>query len=358
MIPVNTPMLGTEELSAVSNVLRSGVLTSAARSGGEHVQQFEKLASAFVKSKFAVAVSSGTAALQAALLALDVKAGDEILLPSFTFVATANAVLSTGARPVFVDVSRENYTMSPEDLEKKLTAKSKAIIPVHLYGNVAFIDEIFEIAKKNDLRIIEDAAQSLGSTFAQRHAGTFGDLGCYSLYPTKTMTAGEGGFVVTDNEALHERLLTIRNHGMISGHDTSILGLNLRLPEINAAIASVQIQKLPGFLSRRRENARLLSDLIADTDITIPKERTDERVNWSLYTISVENRDALGKKLNSNGFGSAVYYSTPVHKMPLYRGASLPDTDWAADHVLSLPVHPGVTTRDIDRMAKVIHDVD
>ena len=193
-IPINLPILGKEEINAVKSILLKGSLTSASNLGGKNVQEFEKAASSFVKSKFAVAVNSGTAALQAALYALDVKQGDEVLLPSFTFVATANAVVSVGAKPVFVDILKENYTMDPNDLKKKITKKSRVVIPVHLYGNVAYIDKILEISKKQGLKTIEDSAQSLGSTYKGKHTGTFSDLGCYSLYPGKVITAGEGGF--------------------------------------------------------------------------------------------------------------------------------------------------------------------
>jgi dTDP-4-amino-4,6-dideoxygalactose transaminase len=356
-IPINIPILGKEELNEVTSILRDGVLTSAANIGGKNVQEFEKLASTFVKSKYAVAVNSGTAALQAALYVHDLKAGDEVLLPSFTFVATANAVISVGAKPVFVDILKENYTMDPNDLKKKITKKSKVIMPVHLYGNVAYMDQIIEIAKKNGLKIIEDAAQSLGSTYRGKHTGTFSELGCYSLYPAKVMTAGEGGFIVTNSKNLFDKLRMIRNHGMLHGYDTKIFGLNLRLPEISAAIAKIQIKKLPGFLIKRRKNARILSELISDLDIKIPKERKHEKVNWYLYTIETNNREKVLKKLNSKGIGAAAYYPIPVHKTPFYnKKIKLPSTDWATSHVLSLPIHPLVSPKNIEFIAKTVRE--
>ena len=356
-IPINIPILGNEEINAVNAILREASLTSAANIGGKNVQEFEKLASSYVKSKFAIAVNSGTAALQAALYALDVKVGDEVLLPSFTFVATANAVLSVGAKPVFVDILKNNYTMDPFDLKKKITKKSKVVIPVHLYGNVAYIDQISEVAKKHGLRIIEDAAQSLGSTFKGKHTGTFSDIGCYSLYPAKVMTSGEGGLIVTNNKKLTEKLRMIRNHGMVHGYDTKIFGLNLRLPEISAAIAKIQIKKLPKFLYKRRKNAKILTDLISTLDITIPKERKNEKVNWYLYTIATKNRNKVMKKLNMKGIGAAAYYTIPVHKTPFYKKKiKLLNTDWAASHVLSLPVHPGVSTKNLALIAKTLRE--
>ena len=357
-IPINVPFVGKEEISAVVSILKDGALTSAANEGGKNVREFEKLASSFVKSKYAVAVNSGTAALQAALYALDIKKGDEVLIPSFTFVATANAVVSTGAKPVFVDILEDNYTMDPKDMENKISKKTKAIIPVHLYGNVAFIDRILEISKKHNIRVIEDSAQSLGSTLKGKHTGTFSDLGCYSMYPAKVMTAGEGGFIVTNNKKLYEKLLMIRNHGMLQGYDTRIFGLNLRLPEISAAIAKIQMKKLPKFLKTRKKNANLLSQLIADLKIKIPQERNNESVNWYLYTISTSKRNKILNKLNSKGIGAASYYTTPVHKTPFYKQRIvLPITDWASSHVLSLPIHPKVTSKNIEFIAKTLREV-
>ncbi|MFB5630625.1 MAG: DegT/DnrJ/EryC1/StrS family aminotransferase [Nitrosopumilaceae archaeon] len=356
-IPINIPILGKEELKEVTSILKGGALTSAANIGGKNVQEFEKLASKYVKTKYAIAVNSGTSALQAALLALDVKFGDEVLIPSFTFVATANAVISVGAKPVFVDILKENYTIDPNDLKKKITKKSKIIIPVHLYGNVAYMHEINEIAKKNNIKIIEDAAQSLGSTYKKKHTGTFSEMGCYSLYPAKVMTAGEGGFIVTYSKKLYDKLRMIRNHGMLHGYDTRVFGLNLRLPELSAAIAKIQIKKLPSFLSKRKKNAKFLSELISDLDIKIPTERKNEKVNWYLYTIATKNREMILKKLNSKGIGAAAYYPTPVHKTPFYnKKIKLPVTEHAASQVLSLPIHPLVSTKNIEFIAKTLRE--
>ena len=354
-IPINIPIIGKEEIKEVESVLLEKSLTSSANSGGKRVQEFEKLLSSFVKSKYAIAVNSGTAALQAALYALDVKKGDEVLLPSFTFVATANSVVSVGAKPVFVDIKKENYTMDPNDLKKKITKKSKIIIPVHLYGNVAYMDEITEIANKHDLEIIEDAAQSLGSKFKGKHTGTFSKLGCFSMYAAKVVTSGEGGAIVTSDKKLFEKLKQIRNHGMLHGNDTKILGLNLRLPEINAAIAKIQMKKLSKFLNQRRKNAKILTRLLSDLDIDIPHERKGETVNWYLYTISSRYRNKIMKKLNLEGIGATVYYSPPVHMTPFYnKKLDLPVTQWASSNVLSLPVHPLVSNQNIYQMAKII----
>jgi len=357
-IAINIPIINKEEISAVTNILKNDALTSSASQGGKHLQEFERAAASFVKSKYAVAVNSGTAALQAALHALDIKRGDEILIPSFTFVATANAVVSTGAKPVFVDILKENYTIDPDDLEKKINKKTRAIIPVHLYGNIASVEKLSEISKQYNIPIIEDSAQSLGTTYKGKHTGTFFEMGCYSMYPTKVITAGEGGFVVTNNKKFRDKLLMIRNHGMIHGYDTRMFGLNLRLPEINAAIATVQMKKLPNFLKLRKKNADLLSKLISDLNIILPKQRKNENVNWCLYTIAIEKRDKILKKLNEKGIGAVSYYSIPVHKTPFYKlKTKLPITDWASSRVISLPVHPGVTPKNIEFIARTLNEI-
>ena len=357
-IPINMPILGNEELSAVVSVVKSGGLTSASKNGGKNVQEFEKNVRTFTKTKYAVSVNSGTAALQAALYALDIKKGDEVIVPSFTFVASANAIASTGAKPIFADILKENFTIDPESITKKITRKTRAIMPVHLYGHISSLDRIKEIAKKHNLSVVEDAAQSLGSTFKGKHTGTFFELGCYSLYPGKVITSGEGGVIVTNNKKLYEKLQMIRNHGMVKGYDSKIFGLNLRLPEINAAIAKIQMKKLPKFIQLRRRNANLLSDLLSDTKIKIPFEQKNEKFNWSLFTVAIKNRDSILKKLNSKGIGAAVYYPIPVHKIPIYKIKSkLTNTDWASKHVLSLPVHPNVSAKNVEFIAKTVRDL-
>ncbi len=357
-IDINIPIVGNEEITAVISVLKNGTLTSSAYLGGKYVQAFEKAVASFVKSKYAIAVNSGTAALQAALYTLNIKKGDEVLIPSFTFVATANAIVSTGAKPVFVDISKESYTIDPDDLQKKITKKTRAIIPVHLYGNIADVKQLSEISKKHNIPIIEDSAQSLGSTYQGKHTGTFFEMGCYSMYPAKVMTSGEGGFIVTNNKRFRDKLLMVRNHGMSYGYDSRIFGLNLRLPEINAAIATIQMKKLPSFLKARKKNAEFLSKLISDLKIILPYQRENENINWYLYTIATAKRNKLLKKLNEKGIGAAAYYSMPIHKTPFYKlKIKLPVTDWAASNVISIPIHPKVTQKNIEFIAKTMRDV-
>lgn len=364
-VPPNAPLTGREEISAASAVLRSGSLTSASHEGGGQVRAFESEAASYTGARLAVAVNSGTAALQAALLALGIGRGDDVLVPSFTFAATANAVVSVGARPVFVDILGDSYTMDPAEVEERMTPRTKAVVPVHLYGGVARMEEIAEAAKRRGAHVIEDAAQALGSTLGGRHAGTFGAAGCFSLYPAKVITSGgEGGFVVTDRPRLRDRMRMARNHGMLRGGDVRMPGLNLRMPEMAAAIGRAQLAKLPRFLRARRRNAGALSELLAGMDVRLPSPRSGEDVNWYLYTVSAGGRrDALARKLNAAGIGAAAYYSVPVHRMPLYETASrrparpLTETLRAAREVLSLPVHPGVTGDDLRRTAKIVASV-
>ncbi|MEC7711899.1 MAG: DegT/DnrJ/EryC1/StrS family aminotransferase [Thermoproteota archaeon] len=354
-IPINIPDIDEQEIREVTSVLSEKALTSASFEGGKRVRQFEDLLSNFVKSKFAIAVNSGTSALQASLYALDVKPNDEVLIPSFTFVATANSVKSLGAKPVFVDILKDNFTMDPDDMKKKITKRTKAIIPVHLYGHIAHMEEIMEIAKKNHLEIIEDASQSLGSKFKGKHSGTFSRLGCFSMYAAKVMTAGEGGAIVTDDKKLYEKLKQIRNHGLSKHHSTSKFGLNLRLPEINAAIAKIQMKKLPTFLRQRKKNAQLLTELLQNHDIILPMARKNEVMNWYLYTIVIKQRDKIMNKLNSAGIGAAIYYNPPIHQTPYYKTKkTLTTTEWASRHVISLPIHPKVKKSDLLKIKKIL----
>src|ERR687894_366811 len=244
IIPINKPWLEEEEKSEIMNVLNENTLTSAAKDGGKRVRGFESHLKDYLHVKHALAVNSGTSALHAALLAAGIGKGDEVLLPSFTFVATANSVVASGAKPVFVDINKSDYTMDMQDLKRKITKKSKAIMPVHLYGHPADMDEIIELASKYSIDIIEDACQSLGSTYKKKQTGTLGLIGCFSMYASKVLTSGEGGAVITNYNDLADKLKMIRNHGMVEGNDTRIFGLNLRLPELSAAIAKVQMKKL------------------------------------------------------------------------------------------------------------------
>lgn len=372
MILINKPWIGEGEKREVVSVLDDNSLTSAAKDGGKRVRELESLLQDYLNVKNVVSINSGTSALLAALLASDIRTGDEVLLPSFTFVATANSILAAGAKPVFVDVNKDDYTIDVSDLKAKITKKTRVIVPVHLYGHPSDMDEIAEVAETRSISIIEDACQSLGSTYNNRQTGTFGIMGCFSFYASKVLTSGEGGAVVTDDDSIAEKLKMIRNHGMVEGYDTRILGLNLRLPEISAAIAKTQMVKLKEMLGLRRRNAEMLTTLISDVanenGITLPSESQSKRFNWYLYTIALTKdnlRDKIQKKMTQNDkVGATVYYDPPVHRTPYYERImasgtgsqrssvmGLPNTDWASKHVLSLPIHPMVTPEELERVA-------
>ena len=374
MVPINKPWLDAEEKTEIMHVLEDNVLTSAAKDGGNRVQDFETELRNFLKVKHVVAVNSGTSALYAALLAADIKKGDEILVPSFTFVATANSILAVGARPKFVDINLDDYTVDIFDLKSKITHKTKAIIPVHLYGHPSAIDEINELADKYSLTVIEDACQSVGSRYKGKQTGTIGLMGCFSMYASKVLTCGEGGAIATNIDNLAEKLKMIRNHGMFDGYDTRMFGLNLRLPELSAAIAKVQTKKLHRMLESRRRNSKLMTEVLLDRGkelkIKFPQENQDKQFNWYLYTVAFEDntiRDKVKQKMLKHGIGATVYYDPPVHQTPYYREVtvstkqhdkqSLPKTEWSARHVLSLPVHPLVEEQDIKYMADIFKEI-
>ena len=364
MIPINKPQIDDEERQEILKVLDEGILTSASNFGGKRVQDFERLLADFLHVKHAIAVNSGTAALHASILAAGIKESDEILIPSFTFVATANSVACTGAKPVFVDIEKDTYTMDPLDLENKITKKTRAIIPVHLYGHPAKMDEIKEIANKHSIIVIEDACQSLGSTYDGKQTGTLGKMGCFSMYASKVLTSGEGGAITTDSDEFAEKLRMIRNHGMVNGYDTRIVGFNMRLPEISAAIAKTQMKKIQSMLDKRASNARklgqLLSNKIKDKNIVLPHENQRTKYNWYLYTVALnDSRDKVKKFLNDSGIGATIYYDPPVHQTPFYSkfyNGELEITEWASKSVLSLPVHPSITEKDLDFMANKVEE--
>ncbi len=363
LIPINKPEIGEEEVQAVVRVMRSGYLTSGLGAGPE-VTKFEAAYAKFAGAKHAIAVNTGTAALHAALAAVGIQAGDEVILPSFTFVATAEAVVLAGGKPVFADIDPETYNLSPEAVENNCTKKTKAVVPVDLYGLSADMKPIREIAEKHSLAVVEDAAQAAGLSYKDESPGAFADAACWSLYASKNITTGEGGIVTTDSDRVAEIARMVRTHGEKAKYASEMLGNNYRMSEIQAAIGSVQLRKLPDFIARRRANAQVLTEILSESRrLCLPFEPEGGKHSWYLYTARVykgeaDERDKLLEKLHKNGIGSEAYYVNPVHQMPYYRknfgSRSLPQTEEAAKQVFSLPIHPGVTQEQTKFIGKTV----
>lgn len=356
-IPINRPIMGEEEKRAALSVIESGMLTDASFEGGKMVRELEAKMRRQLGAKHVVAVNSGTAALHCSMLALGVKKGDEVVLPSFTFVSTANVVLACGGRPIFVD-NKDDYNIDPAALKKAITRRTKAVIPVHLYGYPADMQEVREVAERRSLAVVEDAAESLGAEYRGKQTGTLSDAGCFSLYSTKVVTAAEGGAISTDDDDFAEKVRLIRNHGMVRGYDSRSLGFNYRLTEIAAAIGSAQMDKLQGFIGARRRNAAYLSDRFGSVKgARFTQNASDRSHVYYLYTLYLKkNRDKVLERLKARGIGAAVYFRMPVHKTPLYAGSGygrlrLKRAEAASKHVLSLPVHPALREEEVERVA-------
>jgi dTDP-4-amino-4,6-dideoxygalactose transaminase len=357
------PKVGEEEAQAVLEVVRKGPLTNALGKGPK-VLEFEKNYAKFAGVKHAVAVSNGTIALNAALLAIGIKQGDEVIVPSFTFIATAEAVVFAGAKVVFADIDPETYTLSPEAVKQAITSKTRAILPVDLYGYSADIKPLREIAGKYGLAIIEDAAQAHGATYQYKPAGYFSDIACWSLYASKNITTGEGGMITTNDDKLCETLRLIRNHGEKEKYTSVLMGNNYRMPEIEAAIGIIQLEKLPQFVAKRRQNAQQLSKILQQSKrLKLPTETESNQHSWYLYTVRLndgteEERNLILKELKQKEIGAEAYYVNPVNTMEFYRNNydsyELPETEKAAKQVFSLPIHPNVSSEQIEYIGKTL----
>ena len=363
VILINMPKIGEEEVQAVLETVSKGPLTNALGQGPK-VLEFERDYAKFAGVKHAVAVNNGTAALNAALLAAGVAGGDEVIVPSFTFVATAEAVVFAGAKVVFADIDPETFTISPDDVEQVISSKTRAILPVDLYGYSADMKALREIAKKHDLALIEDAAQAHGATYRGKPAGFFADAACWSLYASKNITTGEGGVITTDDDKIEEKLRLIRNHGEKTKYTSVLMGNNYRMPEIEAAIGIVQLKKLPSFVAKRRQNAQQLTKILQKSQrLKLPTETELNQHSWYLYTVKLvngteEERNLILKELKQKEIGAEAYYINPVNTMEFYRknfnSRKLPETEKAAKQVFSLPVHPNVTSEQIDYIGKTL----
>ncbi|MBG6239540.1 dTDP-4-amino-4,6-dideoxygalactose transaminase [Mycetocola sp. CAN_C7] len=356
-IPPAKPIIGDEEREAVDRVLRSGMVAQ-----GPEVAAFEsEFADVMVQGRASVAVNSGTSGLHLGLLAAGIGAGDEVIVPSFTFAATANSVALTGATPVFVDIEPSQFTLDPVAVEAAITSRTRAIMPVHLYGHPAHLTELMALAAKHDLDLYEDAAQAHGAELDGKRVGTFGRFGMFSLYPTKNMTSGEGGMVTCDSDEFVRRVKLFRNQGMETQYQNEVVGLNNRMTDIHAAIGRVQLTKVGAWTATRQQNAAFLDANLEG--VTVPPVAAGAVHVYHQYTIRVpEDRDGFVAALKEEyQVGSGVYYPVPNHRLPSLThfapGLDLPETERAAAEVVSLPVHPSLSQDDLARIVDAVNSV-
>lgn len=356
-IPPAKPIIGDEEREAVDRVLRSGMVAQ-----GPEVATFEKeFSEHFVPGRPSVAVNSGTAGLHLGLLAAGVGAGDEVIVPSFTFAATGNSVALTGGTPVFVDIEPETFTLDPEAVAAAITPKTKGILPVHLYGHPARMRELEAIAADRGVALYEDAAQAHGASLDGRPVGSFGEFAMFSLYPTKNMTSGEGGMVTTATEEIARRVRLLRNQGMERQYENEVIGFNARMTDIHAAIGRVQLTKVDAWTKTRQSNAAFLDENLQG--VVVPPVADGAVHVYHQYTIRVpEDRDGFVAALKSeHNVGAGVYYPIPNHRLPSLAhfapGLDLPETERAAREVASLPVHPSLSQDDLERIVAAVNAV-
>jgi perosamine synthetase len=352
VIPVAKPIIGEEEKQAVLAVLDSGQLAQ-----GKVVEQFEQGFADWIGVKHAIATSNGTTALHVALLAHGVGDGDEVITTPFTFIASANSILYTGAKPVFVDIDPHTFNIDSSKIDAAITERTKAILPVHLYGHPADMRAIGAIAERHHLMVIEDAAQAHGATAYGKKVGSFG-TGCFSFYPTKNMTSGEGGMITTDDDDVADLARLLRAHGARERYKHEILAFNFRMTDIHAAIGLVQLGKVDQWNQARMENARHLSDLLCDSVIVPVVEDWATHV-FHQYTIRIPGgRKDYPHWLSERGVGTGVHYPMPVHRQKLYEDRdgmrSFPNAEVASAEVLSLPVHPSLTVEQLQTIAREV----
>lgn len=331
----------------------AGVISETAFIGGKHAAAFESAFAEYLGVHHCVAVANGTDAIEIVLKTMGVEPGDEVLLPANTFIATAEGVSNIGAKPVFVDIEPNFYHIDPAKIEEKITPRTKAIIVVHLYGLPAEMDEIMRIARKHDLKVLEDTAQAVGATYKGRKAGTFGDAATFSFYPSKNLGAfGDAGAIVTNDPGVADRARLIANHGQAAKNRHTIIGRNSRMDGIQAAVLSVKLPHLEGWLEARRANARVYNELLRETGLALPAERENARHTYHLYVVQVADRDAVQAKLSEAGIESGVHYPTALPFMEAYehlghKPAEFPVSRSQMGRILSLPMYAELTEEQI-----------
>jgi len=364
MIQISRPIIDEETIKAVVDVLRSGNLAQGAK-----VLEFENAFADYIGVRHAVATSNGTTALHAALLANGIGAGDEVITTPFTFIATANSILYTGAKPVFADIEEDTFNIDVEKIKEAINHKTKAILPVHLYGQPCDIKAICELCEDHNILLIEDASQAHGAEFGGKRVGSFG-TGCFSFYPTKNMTTGEGGMITTDNVDVAKRARLLINHGSSKRYHNEILGYNYRMTDISAAIGICQIKKIDIWNEKRIYNANFLSDSLKNIkDMTIPSVRDGRKHVFHQYTVRISSdfpidRNGFISALEANGIGCSIYYPVPVHMQEFYRKINkiqpnnLGMTERLSKEVVSIPVHPSLSQEDLNKIVSVMVDLN
>jgi perosamine synthetase len=355
-IPISKPYIGEAEKAAVIEVLESGILAQ-----GPRTAMFEECFAQMCGTKFAIAVSNGTAALHISLLANGIGPDDEVITTPFTFMATVNAILFVGAKPVFVDIEPDTFNLDLSQVDSAITPRTKAILPVHLYGHMCDMDKVKAIADQYNLKIIEDACQAVTATYKGKSAGSFG-TGAFSFYATKNLMCGEGGMITTNDDEIAEKCRLIRNHGMKRRYEHEMIGFNFRMTDLQAAIGLAQLERLPEFTELRRANAAYLNSKIES--VITPQAKEGFGHVWHQYTVRTnpgQDRDAALGILNDLGIGTGVYYPIPTHKQPYIKemtgDITLPVVEQMAKEVFSLPVHPQVGPHELEAIVEGVNSL-
>lgn len=351
MIPLSRPLIGVEEIAAVKEVLLSGQLVM-----GPQVEGFETEFASAIGTKHAIAVSNGTTALELSMRALGIGPGDEVIVPSFTFAATANAVRMVGAKPIFADVDLASYCLTAETVQPLLGHRTVAVVAVHLYGNVADPERLMNLCRERGIALIEDAAQALGAAWRRQSVGALGTVGAFSFYPTKNITTGEGGMITTNDRALADRIALLRNHGSRHRYHHETVGTNARLGEIGAAMGRVQLRRLPDWQAQRRANAAVYDSQLVG-DISTPSVDPDVTHAYHQYTVRSKDRKRLTLALDQGEIGYGIYYQIPCHRQIAFGPVvdELPNTDLLADEVLSIPIRPDLSGEDLKLIVESVN---